>query len=58
MDLITAMWLGIFTYAFLITCGLLVVILMVYVFYKLCKANRDNKYKMDRYIEDFSYNRV
>ena len=45
MDLITAMWLGIFTYAFLLTCGLLVVILMVYVFYKLCKANGDNKYE-------------
>ena len=58
MDLITAMWLGIFTYAFLITCGLLVVILMIYVFYKLCKANRDNKYERDKYIEDFNYNRV
>ena len=58
MDLITAMWLGIFTYAFLITCGLLVAILMVYVFYKLCKANKDNKYERDIYIEGFNYNRV
>lgn len=58
MDLITAMWLGIFTYAFLITCGLLVAILMVYVFYKLCKANGDNKYERERYIDNFSYNRV
>ena len=58
MDLITAMWLAIFTYGFLITCGLLVAILMIYVFYKLCKANKDNKYERDIYIEGFSYNRV
>ena len=55
MDLMTAMWLGIFTYAFLITCAILLGILAIYIFYKLCRANTDNRWDRTRYIENIEY---
>ena len=58
MDLMTAMWMGIFTYAFLITCAILLGILAIYIFYKLCRQNTDNRYNRVRYIENFEYDCV
>ena len=58
MDLMTAMWMVIISYSFLITCGILLALLGVYIFYKLCRANTDNRYERERYIENFEYRRV
>ena len=55
MNFTTALWLGFFTYAFLITCAILLGIFAVYLFYKLCRQNTDNRYDRERYIENFEY---
>lgn len=58
MDLLTALWMAVLSYSFFITCLILLGIIGVYIFYKLCRQNTQNRRLRREYIENIGYSRV